>query len=64
MEEIREFLNAQYQGADAETKRRIEILLQNEVVTRCKCPKCGEKFEPKDGFKSGLLMYDYVKTNS
>lgn len=61
MEEIKEFLINMYQSADEDAKKRIKILLKNEVVDRCKCPKCGSKFTPEEGFKSGILMYDYEK---
>lgn len=59
MEEIKEFLINMYQSADEDTKRRIKILLKNEVVDYCKCPRCGEKFEPEEGRKSSILMYDW-----
>ena len=57
MEEIKEFLINQYNGADSMTKERIRILLKETVVTMCKCPQCYHKFTPEDGFKSGLRMY-------
>ena len=59
MEEIKEFLINQYQSADEDTKKRIKILLKNEVVDYCKCPKCGTKFTPEEGQKSSVLMYEY-----
>jgi hypothetical protein len=60
MKEIKDFLTNMYKSSTNEiTKENIKLLLENEVVTWCKCPRCGEKFEPKDGFKSGRFIYDF-----
>jgi len=58
MEEIKEYLIGKYNETDnLRIKEKIKILLQKEVVTYCKCPKCNTKFEPKEAFKSGLVMF-------
>ena len=58
MEEIKEYLINAYNEADGLDKQRIRHLLNNKAITLCKCPRCNHKFEPQEGFKSGLLMYD------
>lgn len=57
MDEIKAFLLNLRDTADDYTKKRIDILLKNEVVDYCKCPKCGTKFTPEEGFKGGIIMY-------
>jgi len=57
MSEIKEFLINFYQGSSEETKKRIKIMLKSDYVDRCKCPKCGTKFNPDEHMKSATMMY-------
>ena len=32
-------------------KSKLKRISSGEIVLRCKCPMCGEKFTPEDGMK-------------
>lgn len=36
---------------DPEMKRKLRRIINGDIVLRCKCPRCGHKFEPKEGLK-------------
>lgn len=36
---------------DAEMKKKLKTILQESIVQRCKCPSCGEKFDPRENMK-------------
>lgn len=36
---------------DEEMKAKLKTILNGNIIHRCKCPRCGEKFEPKDNMK-------------
>ena len=50
-ENIIEYLKIQYNGADEDLKQKIRTILNESIVESCKCPKCGEKFDPRDHLK-------------
>ena len=50
-ENIIEFLKIQYNGADEKLKQQIRTILNESIVVRCKCPQCGEKFDPSEHVK-------------
>ena len=58
MEEIKEFLINMYQSADSDTKEKIRHLLKSEVVDICKCPICGETFNPDENGKHSVVIFD------
>lgn len=41
---------------DVNLKAKLRNILHGEQVLRCKCPKCGEKFEPKDNLKLSVKI--------
>jgi transcription initiation factor IIE alpha subunit len=55
-EEIREelketIINLYNCTDDAKMKVKLNRILNGDIVLRCKCPMCGEKFVPEDGMK-------------
>lgn len=61
MSNIKEYLTLMYNETDPSdhiTRNAIRHLSRSEIVTRCKCPNCGFKFEPHEGFKSGLIVFE------
>ena len=59
MDEIKEYLTIQFQGSSDFVKERIKILLRDEVTTRHKCCKCGNKFDTdcEENFKGGIIIF-------
>ena len=47
-----------YQSADSDTKEKIRHLLKSEVVDICKCPMCGETFNPDENMKHSVVIFD------
>ena len=61
MDEIREYLLIQYNGASIEAKKRIKILINEAFIDYLKCPNCGCKFGPEEGEKSAIIMFPKFK---
>ena len=57
---IKEFLINEYQGASDNVKKRIKILLRNEVIDYHKCEICGHKFDTnsEDNMKSSITIFE------
>jgi hypothetical protein len=36
---------------DSEMKAKLRRISSGEIILRCKCPMCGEKFDPKKNMK-------------
>ena len=51
MDNIRKLLEGMYESVDEETKEAIDVILNESIVERCKCPMCGEKFDPRENLK-------------
>ena len=52
IEDIKDYLINLYNCTE-DTKIRIKLktILQGSIIKRCKCPMCGEKFDPIENMK-------------
>ena len=59
MDNIKDYLKTMYNSSSDFVKERIKILLREEVVTRHKCCKCGNKFDTncEENHKSGIVIF-------
>ena len=52
IEEVREdLINLLNCTDDVEMKAKLKTILQDDIVERCRCPMCGEKFDPRKNIK-------------
>jgi hypothetical protein len=52
IEVLREEIILLYNSTDDPImKAKLKRISSGDIVLRCKCPKCGEKFAPEDGMK-------------
>ena len=57
IEALREEIILLYNCADSEIiKTKLFYILNGDKIEQCKCPKCGEKFSPKENIKLSVKI--------
>lgn len=58
-----EIINLRNCTDNPELIKRLYSILNGDIIDYCKCPKCGEKFDPREEMKSSYKILSHENLN-